>query len=473
MAFSLLRLALLFASTALMLVLLTPASAASLLQNGGFEQGSSGWSGIGLSTSGCSPHDGNSAIAVSSYVEQTLPSPVGSGTYKLAGWLKAKSGAASARLSLIWLDSSDSTLVTSSKDVTAGAEYAAVSFQMVAPANTYGLRVHIAALSGTLCADDFALDGPPVLPPPTATSPATATSPPSQQQSNSSTATPGASSAAKPSSTPSSTPVLQTAAPGFELVNGSFEEGLRGWSKFGGTLDAVDAPVRSGLHAGQLTSATDATKWAYQTLLVDASRYYEFDGYVGSDAGVSRAYLRISWYASSDGSGTALSTSDSTAAISGASLYTYLSTGPVLPPDGAHSARPRVVITPLGAAAASIVFDDLWFGPVEPPAEPETESGPTPDESVAAATEEPPVAPAANASDARRPDAAAPESAAPAVTAEVRSAAVAGPSDLLPSGPLELSQRHDRGVALIWLVTAPALVAVAILAYWQGKRRSV
>jgi hypothetical protein len=443
-----------------------------LLQNGGFEQGSNGWTGPGLSTSACSPHSGSAALSISSFAQQDLPSPIGSGTYTLEGWLKARSGSVSAGLSLVWLDDSGSVIAKAEEDVPAGADYTPVSLQAASPAGAYGLRVRITASGAGVCADDFTLNGPPGLPPPTATSPATATSPPSQQAA-STTVTPGPSATARPSSTPrpTSTPASSAAAPGFELTNGGFEEGLRGWSKFGGTLEAIDEPVQGGLRAGQLSSTTGSTKWAYQTVLIDPARFYEFDGYVGSDAGVSRAYLRISWYASSDGSGTALSTSDSTATIAGDSAYTYLSTGPVRPPDGAHSARPRVVMTPFGAGAASIVFDDLGVGPAEPPVEPVAEAEPASDETVAAANDAPPVAPPANtADDTRRPDAAAPESTSPAMTAAVRSGSGSAPPDVLPSGPLEPSRRRDRGVPLTWLAVASGFVVVAGLSYWQGKR---
>ena len=159
------------------------------------------------------------------------------------------------------------------------------------------------------------------------------------------------------------------AAPGFELLNGDFEQGLDGWSKFGGTLSLIDAPVHAGAHAGRLTSTTDSTKWAYQVVLVDPSQFYEFAGYIDSDGNSSRAYLRISWYEAADGSGQAISTTDSTQTIDGASGgYVYLSTGSVAPPAGAHSARPRVVLTPSGSAEASIQFDDLSFSIAAPPA---------------------------------------------------------------------------------------------------------
>jgi hypothetical protein len=344
-----------------------------------------------------------------------------------------------------------------------------VGLQAASPAGAYGLRVRITASGNALCADDFALDGPPTLPPPTATSPATAT-PPAAAQSGS-TATPRASATAKATATPRPTATARpSAAPGFGLVNGGFEEGLKGWSKFGGNLEAVDWPVQSGRLAGRLTSATDSTKWAFQTVLVDPSLHYQFEGYVGSDAGVLRAYLRISWYASGDGSGTALDTSDSTTTISGSSAFVYLSTGAVQPPAGAHSARPRVVMTPLGAGTAAIVFDDLAFGPVEPPAEPEPASpAESQTEAVAAA---PDAASPAGSTAIIASGQSVPDSGARATPDQARAAPTAQLADVLPAGPLALSPGGDDGVPLIWLGSAVALVGLSALAYWQGKRNA-
>jgi hypothetical protein len=440
-----------------------------LLQNGGFEQGKTGWTGPSLSTSGCDPHGGNSALSIPGFAQQSLPEPVGSGTYTLTGWLKGQAGSSPARLSFVWLDQYGDELSASEKDLESGSAYSAVGLQAASPAGAYGLRVRITASGNALCADDFALDGPPTLPPPTATSPATAT-PPAAAQSGS-TATPRASATAKATATPRPTATARpSAAPGFGLVNGGFEEGLKGWSKFGGNLEAVDWPVQSGRLAGRLTSATDSTKWAFQTVLVDPSLHYQFEGYVGSDAGVLRAYLRISWYASGDGSGTALDTSDSTTTISGSSAFVYLSTGAVQPPAGAHSARPRVVMTPLGAGTAAIVFDDLAFGPVEPPAEPEPASpAESQTEAVAAA---PDAASPAGSTAIIASGQSVPDSGARATPDQARAAPTAQLADVLPAGPLALSPGGDDGVPLIWLGSAVALVGLSALAYWQGKRNA-
>jgi hypothetical protein len=227
--------------------------------------------------------------------------------------------------------------------------------------------------------------------------------------------------------------------------------------------------VQSGAQAGRLVSRTTSTKWAYQVVLVDPSRSYEFAGYLAAEAGVSSALLRISWYASNDGSGQQLSTTDSTESLTADSGYVYLTTGPVGPPPDAHSARARVVMTPIGAAAASIAFDDLWFGEAapataepQPPPEADLPSDSTDNTDVNVVNVAAPARPAPQiAASPNRP------------TAEVRAAIVSAPTVVpLPSGPLP-RQEESGGVPLIWLAAAAGAAIIACAGYWQGKRRAL
>ena len=168
------------------------------------------------------------------------------------------------------------------------------------------------------------------------------------------------------------TPAATTASPAPShglLLNGGFElaeaGGLVGWRSFGGALTRVDAPVRSGRFAGQFASVTVATKWIYQTVAVAPAEWYELDGYVYmGDPGVAGVLLRISWYASGDASGSALATVDSTTRLEEpASRYRYLTTGPVQSPEGAHSAKARILLRPASADSAVIYIDDVTFRP--------------------------------------------------------------------------------------------------------------
>jgi len=71
--------------------------------------------------------------------------------------------------------------------------------------------------------------------------------------------------------------------------------------------------------------------------------WYEFAAYVyHDDPWVEAAFLRISWYASADGSGSAVVTVDSTALLDHpAAGYRHLTTGPVQAPAGVQSANAR------------------------------------------------------------------------------------------------------------------------------------
>jgi hypothetical protein len=460
-----LRLAIACAALALALLSSAPASAQELLQNGGFEQGTTGWSSAGISISGCAPRSGDAALAVTTFAQQSLPGPLGAGAYAVSGWLKARSEAATAEVSLLWLDESGADLTGTKKTVSAGADYARFSLSANAPAAAHGLRIRI---TGAVCLDDLHLEGP--LAPP----PSTATPPPAQQSSATGTpaSKPQASATVKPTTTsqPSSAAADAGGPRGETLRNGGFEEGLTGWSKFGGTLSLVTSPVQSGARAGQLSSNTDSTKWAYQTIQVDASRVYEFAGYVGSDAGVGRAYLRISWYASADGSGAAISTTDSTDEIGAGTGLTYLTTGPVTPPPGAQSANARVLMTPLGATAAAIILDDLWFSAVE--ASPATESSP-----AAGTTQGDPTM---SASD-RVANTVSRQSSAPAAGTTAREqtredgrvadAAAVAPEEAGMTGPLRVTP-DDGGVPLVWLAGGAVFVIALGGSYLHGRRAS-
>jgi len=100
----------------------------------------------------------------------------------------------------------------------------------------------------------------------------------------------------------------------------------------------------------------------YQTVLVDPNSGYELSGYLRPQGDVKTAYLRISWYASFDGTGSALATDDSTVKLTfPASDFVYLTTGPVPPPPFAHSARARALLGPNSGAFATLLMDDFAF----------------------------------------------------------------------------------------------------------------
>ena len=156
------------------------------------------------------------------------------------------------------------------------------------------------------------------------------------------------------------------------LTNGSFEDVREdgtpyGWRKVGGDVAATDnAHVEGGLSL-QLVAHTPPTKWAYQVITVEAGKAYEFTGFAALGPGASAAFLRVSWYESTDGSGAAISSDDSPSTNAAMAAFQYLSTGPITAPDRISSAKLRLVFRPAGAAIGTVCFDALSFGETTSP----------------------------------------------------------------------------------------------------------
>ena len=211
------------------------------------------------------------------------------------------------------------------------------------------------------------------LPPPTPSPPATATMTPA----GAGTSTPLTAATSTPP-TPTTAAIATTATqdrePPRELANAGFEQTfdgtLTGWQTYGGLLTQTDWPTRSGDSAGAFYSSSSSTKWVFQTIAVDPITWYRFDSFVYHDhAWVESAFLRVSWYASEGGSGSALATVDSTETLASPQpAYRLLSTGPVQAPPGAHSAKLRIMLRPRDNTSALIYIDDASFQQVAEPA---------------------------------------------------------------------------------------------------------
>jgi hypothetical protein len=164
---------------------------------------------------------------------------------------------------------------------------------------------------------------------------------------------------------------------GFETVA---EGAPDGWEKYGGSLTIATAPVHSGAYSARLESTTISTKWVFQTVAVSPNQTYAFDGWLlHNDAGIGSAFLRVSWYASFDGSGTAIGTADSLLRLDGPSdEWRFLTTGSIAAPPDARSAKLRVMLQPVSATRAALYVDDASFGsaaPAPPTAESDEEPG--------------------------------------------------------------------------------------------------
>jgi Lamin Tail Domain len=369
------------------------ATADELLANGGFENGTVGWGWeVGALEVACGSvpvTEGNCAglfvtnLMGSSFVQYEKPVPVQPGSvYTLtASILKNDQRIQRVELWLIWKDEGGHPLAPELQLPAQKLTQDRPTYQPLSlgtpqsPPNAASASISIRLVSyssgGQIYIDNVRFEGPPPVPTltptpyepiPTATAISTPLASPTPLQTN----TPAVTSTRTPSPTPTATPI--PTPPGITtgyLVNGGFEDAidgvLIGWGKYGGTLRQTSTHQRSGSYAAALSSDTQSTKWAYQPVRVNADRAYEFDGYVLlDDPAVDEVLLRISWYSSDDASGSAIATSDSTERLSGPDpLFRYLTTGAVLVPQGARSAKVRAVLVPASLVRATIYLDDM------------------------------------------------------------------------------------------------------------------
>ena len=363
-----------------------------LLANGGFEQGSSGWSltnGV-LDTVGSPVHSGvaagrfaGSGQPTTQFAYQFIDVQPAQ-TYELSGWVAASGDAVSgAFLRISWFDTSgqpvlqDDSLGLPQRD---GNFYPLTTGARVSPAAARSARTSLYVLGspGTpfeVHLDDFAFSGPAAIPPPPPTLPPPTTPPPAvtptpQPTGATPTRTPRRTTTPvrtpQPTDdTPGSAPTTPGAEPAVfdQLVNGSFER-LRpdgtpyGWRKQGGEMSTAGEPKTDGSHSAALTSQTTSTKWLYQTVIVRGGAHFEASVDAQAGPGSESVFLRLSWYASTDGSGPAIDSVDSLdTATPGAARFARLTTGAVQAPPGAATVKVRLMFRPASEAAATAYFD--------------------------------------------------------------------------------------------------------------------
>lgn len=169
------------------------------------------------------------------------------------------------------------------------------------------------------------------------------------------------------------------------VLNSGFEtagEGLENWSKYGGILEATRSPVLSGSGAAKFTSNTTSNKYLYQTVPATAGASYKFSAHVLKSDANSSVYLRISWYESNDGTGTAISNNDSDSLSAATTAFHEISLLSITAPANALSAKLKLMLDPPSALATTIYFDDITFElsflETKPPQNPLTISFSTP-----------------------------------------------------------------------------------------------
>ncbi|GIW18661.1 MAG: hypothetical protein KatS3mg064_1818 [Tepidiforma sp.] len=117
---------------------------------------------------------------------------------------------------------------------------------------------------------------------------------------------------------------------------------------------------------------------------VEPGQWYEARAWASASGG--EAFLRITWYASADGSGSGADQADGEPVSGG---WAPLAAGPFRAPVDARSARVRLMLRPSGTATAC--FDDAWFDAVDAPP-PTPTPAPKPSTSSAAGSSAPAAA---------------------------------------------------------------------------------
>jgi hypothetical protein len=421
-------------------VLLTQGSTAqdeNLLINGGFEDGTVDWVPFrGELTAGDALVHGGSHAGVftadSTYAEVRshclLVAP--SSDYQFWGYAASREGDPRSRLHLdiSWHDGANCSGFESGGAGVQGSVALEepgewyelrVSGRSGANARAARVRIVVEASDTSVYLDDFAVAGP-AAPTETPTPEPSASASPTRTTVPHFTPTPE-----PPTPSPSATPRISPTASSWQrtpvpvqgaLRNGGFEDVGSGgrpsfWQKYGGELARTNSEHFEGQFAAALSSQTSSTKWAYQIVTVQGGKAYLLSAYaLKADPAVAAAYLRLSWYASPDGSGQAIDSADSTEHLTdGSPGFRFLTTGAVVAPAEAASAKARLMLDPAGEAPGTTYFDAVTFeetalpeptpSPTATPRPVDDEQTPTPPSptvtgSAVASTSEPRRAPA-------------------------------------------------------------------------------
>lgn len=384
--------------TALALAALTPVRAAQLLANPGFSSGTAGWSVVGTPEAA----GGDVVFSGEGRLSQVVGIAAG-GSYAAS---VTTGGNGTVVLQLAWWTAGSQEIGTITQSGSAGQT---IGLAGTAPVTAAKARITISVTpaGGPVAVSGASLDGPTAPPPatPTATATpttipptATRTTPPAAVKTATATRTPTrpATAAASPTATtaaatpaatsptnappaeasataaatPSPGPTLAPAYGGL-IANGNFERVEDGrpyaWAKFGGTM-GLSADAYDGAWSLSLSSDGGGTRWVHQAARVQPGAWYNAAG-LARVAGAGEAFFRLSWYASTDGSGTTLSQADGEPFSGGG--WTWIASGAKQAPAGANSVRVRLMLRAPGEATA--YFDNVSLGTtVAPPAEPPT-----------------------------------------------------------------------------------------------------
>ncbi len=151
------------------------------------------------------------------------------------------------------------------------------------------------------------------------------------------------------------------------LQNSDFESGVvEPWSSSGGGATATISAelIHGGIYALKVQHSKTASYGFQQAVQnIEGGMFYKVSGYGATmDSNISSYFLRVAWYASSDGSGSQLSSPNDTnkgERVDG-SWIQFESIGQA--PINAQSAKIRLVISSKSdGVLASVNFDDITF----------------------------------------------------------------------------------------------------------------
>jgi len=164
-----------------------------------------------------------------------------------------------------------------------------------------------------------------------------------------------------------------------KIINGSFESSTENWktNSSNSTFEILNSPVKEGTQSAKIINSSTTSYGVEQTVTnINPDQKYRISGYAHVvDTLPQKAFIRVAWYSSPDGTGSQITTHDSPM-LSDLTDWQLLEFFPDSPTT-ANSAKIRL-LTANGAA----LFDDLHFEvyiePIVTPAPTVTSIAPTP-----------------------------------------------------------------------------------------------
>ncbi|MBI2614011.1 MAG: hypothetical protein HYW62_04545 [Candidatus Levybacteria bacterium] len=152
-----------------------------------------------------------------------------------------------------------------------------------------------------------------------------------------------------------------------ELLSDGFESGIGSWSSSGGGATATISAelARTGIYSLKVQHDKTSSYGFQKTISnTEGGMFYRASGYgKTTDVNVASYFIRIAWYASTDGSGSQLSSpndSNSSTTINGD--WVLLTIDSIQAPSTANSAKVRLVLTSVSSGqTAYVYFDDILF----------------------------------------------------------------------------------------------------------------